>query len=873
MVQVLLIHFFLLFLLPVVHSLNISWDHQIFVNSKNGVDNQSCLQGDIPCASFNMALRGLVFDSTAIFISDGNYTLEDGIECEIANKHRVAIIGSSRTVIRCRKQSTIIAFILSTNILVESITFDSCGNSSILQLESVLFVKFCHGVMIRHVIAQFSRGFSGIIVAYSDEVTIQSCLIANNLFVTAGIYLTGYNGTYSIINTKIIDNMLQPYPFVKFCPSFLGSAIVLSQLDHHTVFIDSCVISNSRRGFSLVELVFSNIFIRNSSIFSNHYSSVVSLYNRHDDSLIHFADLNMTDSLFIASSHLPVVTTSELDDGYMIEYDVFKLIFSLQYLENISRISIPVTFSIEAVCGPFLRGKCSSDENATDYTGHCPITYSFCLDGGCYCDSNHAGMLCGQCLDGYSVPVNSPYLSCVPCDNQHTVLKDWGLLIGYEFVPLTLLICVVVVFGVNLNQGSLSSYILFSQILTISFPSVLYPSWIVTNFDFFIYNNVYLVPFSIWNLDLINILPEVMVKYGQLKNFRESTGVSICISSSTTPLGAILFWYVISIYPLAVLLFLYSIIFLYNRGHKVLFCLIKPIHRLLARFWRMFNIHQSLTHSVASLYTLCFTQLAATSLKILHPTWYRDESGNVVVAFFYDGSQKYFQGWHIPAVLAAVLVLLVLITITLYLSLYSFQWFQKCLNRLKFKKDFLISVTDVVTAPYKDGTGNTWDYRSFAGIRFILLLVIMSFYYTPQTDQTVLIIPVVKCVTCTLYICTIIIFRPYKKNIHTFTEMAAFAILGLFASSFLFPDPRHPVTTFDENFWYTRLILPVLGAVLLLVVIPYCLVWLVKKFIHCYRYILASKHSKDEVLLQISEDNEELTDELIDAMDSQLSWK
>ena len=87
--------------------------------------------------------------------------------------------------------------------------------------------------------------------------------------------------------------------------------------------------------------------------------------------------------------------------------------------------------------------------------------------------------------------------------------------------------------------------------------------------------------------------------------------------------------------------------------------------------------------------------------------------------FFYDGSQKYLKGAHIAAFFAALFVLIVFAFLPVsYLCIYPFKWFQKCFNKLKFKKDLLISVTDVFNGPYKNGTQDTWDYRYFAGIVF-----------------------------------------------------------------------------------------------------------------------------------------------------------
>ena len=80
--------------------------------------------------------------------------------------------------------------------------------------------------------------------------------------------------------------------------------------------------------------------------------------------------------------------------------------------------------------------------------------------------------------------------------------------------------------------------------------------------------------------------------------------------------------------------------------------------------------------------------------------------------FFYDGSQKYFHHWHGAAAVLALIVLL-------YLSFPQPSTLQYTLsnvfrnvltNKIKFKKDRLLSVTDFFMGPFKDGTEKTWDY-------------------------------------------------------------------------------------------------------------------------------------------------------------------
>ena len=201
---------------------------------------------------------------------------------------------------------------------------------------------------------------------------------------------------------------------------------------------------------------------------------------------------------------------------------------------------------------------------------------------------------------------------------------------------------------------------------------------------------------------------------------------------------------------------------LYEKGYRCVVFFIRPVHRVLARFWQMFKIQPSLTHTVASVYTLCFTMLTTVSIKILFPIQHKGKN-----YFFYDGTQKYFEGWHGLACTFALIVLLIQIIVTIYLSLYPFQFFQKFFSKLKFKKDFLVAVTDVFTGPYKDGTDNSWDYRHFAGIHFALRLIILPFNYLPAA----LVAWILQICVYSIIIITIVIFRPYKRNIHTFNEV------------------------------------------------------------------------------------------------------
>ena len=839
-------------------SLAVSWEHKIIVDGENGTDNNSCLQDDTlsHCATLNMALKGLRYNSTVIYIGPGTYTMEHGNETSITGKDQIAIIGRGKenTVINC-SLSAGLEIVASSNVTIESVSFQFCGKNYFLGVEFVidadntivtnvgfqaaLSINYCSSVMLFDVSIQYSNGTGLLLVCVQGVLIIEKCLVHDN---RASVILSSYdvflNGggiifiednhclssnTYHLIYESIITSndfktYTRPYfRVLQHCLSNIGGGItfIYKYTASYTV-IDACLIANNTRGLS-IHGSFLSINITNTSIYMNQNESNLEIFPQ--DSSLNFFNVNMANDLVLHFHSLEDITIANSPGEYSVITDSFH--FNVTHLNSNSYGHFPLLLK-QTVCtinedfGTW--GRCFNE--VIEKTRQCPITYSYCGVAGCSCEQNHTGRLCGECKDGYSVSISSKYLSCVPCHETRAIAEGWANLIGLEFVPVTVMVAVIAIFNVNLNQGSLNGYVFFCQILTIAFPSMSYPAWLVSNHDSNFHSfDLFLTPLRMWNLDFTNI-----------------PLYSICISKSTSPLGALSFWYLIALYPYFLLVLLYACITLYGKGYRCVVYVVRPFHCLLARLWQMFDIHPSLTHIIASVYTLCFTQLAATSLKILHPTWYEDESGRYHAVFFYDGTQPYFSGWHGLACTFAVLVLVFLITVTMYLFVNPFMRFQQCLNRIKFKKDFLISMTDNFTGQYKDGTHhNSRDYRYFAGLYFVLRLVVMMYYYIPPDDVTIVLVACLELALCVLTASAIIIFRPYKRNIHNFNEMILLIVLGTFSLCHVYPIPKDTET----HFWIIHLVLPVTYFIVVMVVIPYCLLWIVRKLRCAYRYFSA----------------------------------
>ena len=861
-----------------------SWEYNVTVDQTLNMTND-CIQDSnntFLCATINSALRNLKHDSTVIYIRPGNYTLRNGEETDITHKQDIAIIGSGEdSVITCIEY-TGLGVLYSVNITIESIVMKSCGvknqvsvtyftrnNKSVKLTVNVyvaLYFRENYNISLDSVVIQKSKEI-GLYIGDNGYNDFPSDFIMNNCSIVDGsvaessqnsiaggiVINTHYSTGILLSNSSIINNGDGTQSYDVYCSHIGAVAGIVVIESSPKLIIDSCVITNNTRGLVVYDQS-ADIQITNTTLF-NHIDSVVVLKDMWANVEISLNEVTVHTFTIIVPISFPLLSWHSTIDGYFVgNAEDFTMIighdcnYSLQLVEK----DINKCYSQQGIC------------SGEDYSGNCPPSYSQCVDNYCPCSNIRNGTLCGQCADGYSVAINSPYMSCVPCNSSSTVYKGWALLIGLEFIPITVMVAIIAVLNVNLNQGSLSGYIFLCQMITIPFPSVSYPSWLVSGtalYDFYQYL-FSLLPLSIWNIGFI-YYPSYFFSYLIFLDIPLHNPLSICISHSTTPLAYLILWYAISFYPLVLALLTYCVIVMYNKGYKYVVCVVRPIHRLLARFWRLFDIQPSLSHTIASLYTLCFTQLAATSLKILHPTVYTDAESQNHTVFFYDGSQSYFSGVHGFAGTIAILLLVGLFITVAYLLLHPFKLFQKCFGKMKFKKDLIISVTDVFNGPFKDGTTeNSWDYRYFAGMHFAIQLVIMTFYYIPL--KLTQLTGSLKVTVCSFYLLAILIFRPYKRNIHNFSEVLLFVLLTVLSV--------YPALVDLDNwlaFIFFLVIMPIFGFIIIVIVIPYCIIWMIRKCSHCCKYVKGNSPNHNDIPM---EDYEELITNYVHSEDNEESF-
>ena len=557
-------------------------------------------------------------------------------------------------------------------------------------------------------------------------------------------------------------------------------------------------------------------------------------------------------SLYICVNHSYCCTTS-------IQYHWFDTYYQVEtcfdnsieagpiettvYIETLGLISIntTVTVNVSATCASdyqLVKGKCTTIQICNDnFEYNLPFLYYYYHDfyyrfnkycANCYsecCSDNSTYECFSICTSDTGVPINN--LTCINC----TQYSKYGIIlfIGLELIPMTLMVIVIIIFNIQLTNGSINAVVFYSQLIAIiySINGLTSPDGTFST----ILQYLSAIPCYIFNLDftpfLFNYTP-------------------LCISDHMSPLGAISFWYVIGFYPLLLLLLLYIWMTLYDKGFKCVVFITRPFHYCMARFWSMTGIEPSFTHSIASIYILCFTQLTATSFKIL--------SFNILdnndAVFLFDEKQGYFQRWHGLAGFIAIIVLLFLIILpTLCILFYPFKWFQKLLDCLHLRKPLLITLADVFTGPYKNGTENIFDYRFMAGLYLLARIIILSQFIIGYKQYYLIAVPIALIICSFLLAAILLTFCPFYRNLHNFTEFVIAVLFTILCSGII------PIYSIFIN------ITMVFNILIFGIIIPIYIIYKlykIKKTCHCYhkkKVSVGSTEQNNEKNVKSLEDN------------------
>ena len=309
------------------------------------------------------------------------------------------------------------------------------------------------------------------------------------------------------------------------------------------------------------------------------------------------------------------------------------------------------------------------------------------------------GLLCGQCIEGYSVALNSPTFTCYRCKNPY--LGILYLLLSY-IIPVSVLFYIIMLYNIRMTTGPIGAFLFFSQIISSQYRFAFDYSVKDNSDQSLAASNVVITLYSISNLQLFH-----------------HDVFSYCLFSNAGTVDILAFNLLLSFYPVLLVLVYFL---LYHYGA----CKLKRYQR-----FRLSN--KSATHGICAFLVLCFTKINALAYGILKSAniSYVNETYFRKVVYF-EGTLKYFGDalfdlyaagslLTIIAIISIPTLILVFHPIMIIIAHY-FEWgetkyvifINKVLMIHKLKP-----VLDSFQEDYKD------DFRYFAGLHSFLYRIII----------------------------------------------------------------------------------------------------------------------------------------------------
>ena len=367
------------------------------------------------------------------------------------------------------------------------------------------------------------------------------------------------------------------------------------------------------------------------------------------------------------------------------------------------------------------------------------------------------GVLCGECMEGYSMPANLNGLNgvCTACDGA---LSTVGIIVWIvsEWLPMSILLAFMLIFNVDLISGKLNSFLLFAQLL--SFSNIRGETenglwgytWFVKLYHFL---------YGIWNLEFFGVL---LPPY------------CFTPTASLSTLHMLLLNYAIGLFPLTITIVL---VVLDRSAEKWICC--HPVDRCLRRLrkWKTkISNERSYDRVLADFVILGFTRFMVTSAYILVRQTITAYDGTTEHRVWWQGTTQYGSANHIAVFIPAIIIvgMFVLLPSFLLLALPLFPQLVgrvifyskiKCVKKFQFIPTFCSNVytdrwvyhfVNVLQGCYKDRC------RCFASfLLFFRIIQLSAVIFTPRAEDALFI----QLLTALIFLLMIAACQPYKKQL------------------------------------------------------------------------------------------------------------
>ena len=390
---------------------------------------------------------------------------------------------------------------------------------------------------------------------------------------------------------------------------------------------------------------------------------------------------------------------------------------------------------------------------------------------------DRTGYMCETCLPNRSVPLYGYSFQCVECSDKD-VEVNWLYYILLELLPVTIIFMVLIIFNISITSGPANGFILFAQVISNPVTVTRIANQLQTiisaknGYLVDIMKAVLILPYSIWNLEFVSLLPPFCVTRD--RNFK-------VIHAYTTN-------YITAFYPLFLIIATYVCIKLYDRNFWIIKILWKPFGWCISKINRQWEFQASVVDAFAGFLLLSYSKLCLVSFYLLVPTYAIDSNGHQQThdaRLFFDTSVSYFGNEHRPFFFLALFVIVFVIVLPpVFLFIYPLKIFQQLLNRAGISGTAVRMFVESFQGCYKDGLYfGSHDCRWFASLYFVVRILAFS---SIVMSSDLLVQRLMEMVVIVILSVLFQIFRPYKDDYNNKVDVFIFACLLIVVSAGLY---------------------------------------------------------------------------------------
>ena len=324
---------------------------------------------------------------------------------------------------------------------------------------------------------------------------------------------------------------------------------------------------------------------------------------------------------------------------------------------------------------------------------------------------NRKGTGCSHCATGYGPSVISDRYECTKCTHLW-----YGVLVYIlvEFIPITMLYFVTLVFRVSVTTPPMPCFILYVQMVSIALRSTLSIGESGIVLSRLLQNEEGRIRLDMKIIDTF---------YGlfSMQNVLRYLLDPLCISHNMKLTNVLFFGYLTSFYPILLICVTLILIKLHNNNFRPVVLAWRPFHKCFTRLHRGWDTKSDIIDVFTAFFFLSCSKCLYISYVLLGQAheYTITSSGEHVMQYVlaHDMTVPYLSKTHVVLATVSIGTSLVYYMVpSLLLTLYPFKCFKSIMSRGRIDLIAVKIFVDKIQSHYRNGLDGGKDTRSFSSL-------------------------------------------------------------------------------------------------------------------------------------------------------------